>query len=44
VRALDGSAYSAGDRIHITISAPGRRSERAVVRIRYGRLPLAREL
>jgi hypothetical protein len=44
LRGLDGTVYRAGDRILITISAPGRRSERASVRIRAGRLPLAREL
>jgi hypothetical protein len=44
LRRLHGNIYRAGDRIRITISAPGRVSERAVVRIRYGRLPLATEL
>jgi hypothetical protein len=44
VSRLDGDLFRAGDRILITVSVPGRVSERGAVRIRYGRLPLAREL
>ncbi len=38
---LEGGLYRAGGRIIITISAPGRVSERALLKIRNGRLPLA---
>jgi len=40
-RRLQGTTYPAGDRLWITISAPGRVSERALVTIRSGRLPRA---
>jgi hypothetical protein len=38
---LIGTKYRAGDRVFITVSAPGRVAERAVVTIRDGRKPLA---
>jgi len=38
---LAGTTYRAGDRLFITVSAPGRVPERAVVKIRNGRKPLA---
>ena len=38
---LKGTRYRAGDRILITISAPGHVSERALVKVRNGRLPVA---
>lgn len=38
---LIGTNYRAGDRVFITVSAPGRVAERAVVTIRDGRKPLA---
>jgi hypothetical protein len=41
VTRLRGTTYRVGDRIFITITAPGRVAERAVVRIRNGRKPLA---
>jgi hypothetical protein len=40
-RRLAGSLYRAGDLILITIAAPGHVSERALVKIRNGRLPVA---
>jgi hypothetical protein len=44
VRSLEHTVYRAGDRLVITISAPGRVAERAEVRIRNGRVPRVREL
>jgi hypothetical protein len=41
---LERAVYRAGERLRITISAPGRVAERAEVRIRSGRLPLVPEL
>lgn len=41
VTRLQGTIFRAGDRIFITITAPGRVAERAVVTIRNGRKPLA---
>jgi hypothetical protein len=38
-RALDGRVYRAGDRLLVTVSKPGYASERAQIRIRYGRIP-----
>jgi hypothetical protein len=40
-RRLQGTTYRADDRILITISAPGRVAERALLTIRNGRLPRA---
>ena len=42
--ALDGLVYRAGDRISITIRAPGYRPERAVLVIRNGAEPTAKLL
>jgi hypothetical protein len=39
VRTLDGRVYRAGDRVSVTVSKRGYESERAVVRIRDGKLP-----
>jgi hypothetical protein len=44
LRSLDGRRYRAGDRLLITISAPGLVPERAEVRIRDGAIPRARLL
>jgi hypothetical protein len=44
LRRLHGRRYRAGDRLFITLTAPGYRPERAELTIRYGRLPLARLL
>ncbi|MFZ1994511.1 MAG: hypothetical protein WAU75_10395, partial [Solirubrobacteraceae bacterium] len=41
VHRLQGTTYLAGDLILITITAPGHVSERALVEIRNGRLPIA---
>jgi hypothetical protein len=41
---LDGRRYRAGDRVVISISGRGRRTERISVRIRYGALPKVRLL
>jgi hypothetical protein len=41
VRRLAGTRYRAGDVIVITVSAPGRVSERARIKIRNGRKPVA---
>jgi hypothetical protein len=41
VRRLIGTTYRAGDRLLITISAPGRVSERARITVRNDRKPLA---
>jgi hypothetical protein len=41
VHHLDGSVYHAGDLLLITVTAPGHVSERALVKIRDGRLPVA---
>lgn len=41
LRRLVGTTYGAGDVIFITVSAPGRTPERAQVKIRNGRKPLA---
>ena len=40
-RRLQGTTYRAGDRLGITVSAPGRVSERARLTMRNGRLPRA---
>lgn len=42
LRALAGRRYRAGDVLHITFAAPGRRPERAEVIIRDGRKPRVR--
>jgi hypothetical protein len=42
VKALRGRVFRAGDRLRITISVPHKRAERAEVRIRNARRPLAR--
>lgn len=39
IRALIGRVYRAGDRIYVTVSARGYQSERAEIRVRYGKLP-----
>jgi hypothetical protein len=44
IRYLDGRRYRAGDRLLISISRRGRRTERISVRIRYGALPKVRLL
>ena len=44
IHGLEQTVYRAGDRLRVTISAPGRVSERAEVRIRNGRKPLVRAL
>jgi hypothetical protein len=44
LRRLNGRRYRAGDRLYITLQAPGWRSERAEVDIRWGRLPRIRLL
>jgi hypothetical protein len=44
LRSLDGRVYRAGDVLTITVSAPGKQSERIAVRIRDGALPVARLL
>ena len=41
VHHLDGSLYHAGDLLLITVTAPGHAAERALVKIRNGRLPIA---
>jgi uncharacterized protein YuzE len=40
---LRGTVFRAGDRVTITVSAPGRVSERGVLTIRNGRKPLVKE-
>jgi hypothetical protein len=42
--ALTGHRYRAGDKLWITLSAPGYRPERVKIRFRYGRVPTARLL
>jgi hypothetical protein len=44
VRRLRGRRYRAGDRLFITLSAPGYRNERAQIRFRWGRKPRVRPL
>jgi hypothetical protein len=44
LHSLGGRRFSAGDRLYITVTAPRRRAERIVLRIRDGRLPSARLL
>jgi hypothetical protein len=44
IRYLDGRRYRAGDRILISISRRGRRTERVSVQIRYGAIPKVRLL
>jgi hypothetical protein len=44
ISSLEARRYRAGQRLTITITAPGRISERARVRIRDGRLPVAKLL
>lgn len=44
LRRLRGRRYHAGDKLLITLQAPGWRSERAQVTIRWGKLPKARLL
>jgi hypothetical protein len=44
LRGLRGRRYRSGDVLRITVTAPGYRAERAEVRFRYGRLPLAKLL
>ena len=39
VHALDGRVYRAGDHLSVTVSKHGYAPERAVIRIRYGKLP-----
>jgi hypothetical protein len=39
---LDGLTYRAGDRIYITVRAPGHRSERAELVIHDGAIPTAK--
>jgi hypothetical protein len=39
---LDGRIYSAGDRLVVLVSKRGYEPERAVIRIRYGRVPAVR--
>jgi hypothetical protein len=41
---LSGRRFTAGDRLYLTVSAPGRTAERIVVLIRNGRKPTARLL
>jgi hypothetical protein len=41
LRRLGGRRFTAGDRLYVTVTAPGRRAERIVVRIRNGRIPTA---
>ena len=43
-RGLVGSAFVSGDKLMLTISAPGRRAERAQVTIRHERIPRAQLL
>ena len=44
LRAMKGRRFGAGDVLRITLTAPGYKAERAEVKIRYARLPLARLL
>ncbi len=44
LRGLGGRSFSAGDRLYITLTAPRRRAERIVLRIRNGQIPAARLL
>ncbi len=41
---LDGKRFRAGDKLHLTVTAPRRRAERIELEIRTGRLPGARLL
>jgi hypothetical protein len=41
LRGLDGRRFRAGDRLYITVTAPARRAERILLRIRNGRIPTA---
>lgn len=42
IHALRGRIYHTGDRISVTVTAPGWAPEHAVIRIRSGRLPAVR--
>jgi hypothetical protein len=44
IRSLEASVFHAGERLTITVSAPGWLSERAQVKIRDGKLPVAKLL
>lgn len=44
LRRLGGRRFRAGDRLYITVTAPGRRAERILLRIRNGQIPAARLL
>jgi hypothetical protein len=44
LRSLEGHRYEVGDRLRITLTAPGFRSEVAELTFRYERLPRARML
>ena len=44
LRGLGGRRFSAGDRLYITVTAPGRKAERIALQIRDGRIPAARLL
>jgi hypothetical protein len=44
LNSVRGTVYRAGDRIYVTVSAPGYRSERAVFTIRDGALPAVKLL
>jgi hypothetical protein len=42
LRGLAHRRFRAGERLELTVCAPGRRSERIVIRMRRGRIPAAR--